>query len=313
MRRRNPPPPSPLPQRDGVDPVRVRLPVGDEWTTVRDHLNARLAAGTGVVDEMLDSGRIVDVTGRPVPRDMAYVPGMFVWFHRELPNEEQVPFPVDVLYRDDHVVVADKPHFLATIPRGSHVAETALARLRRQLGIPTLGAAHRLDRLTAGVVLFTVRPEERGVYQSLFRDKLVAKEYEAVAPYDPTLVLPRTVQSRIVKERGVMAAREVEGEPNAVSRIELLEHGYGRARYRLMPRTGQTHQLRVHMSTLGVPILGDPLYPEVTGPVAAGDFRRPLQLLARVLEFSDPVTGLEHRFVSPRVLRAWSSYPEWAE
>lgn len=262
---------------------------------------------------MLDSGRIVDVTGRPVPRDMAYVPGMFVWFHRELPNEEQVPFPVDVLYRDDHVVVADKPHFLATIPRGSHVAETALARLRRQLGIPTLGAAHRLDRLTAGVVLFTVRPEERGVYQSLFRDKLVAKEYEAVAPYDPTLVLPRTVQSRIVKERGVMAAREVEGEPNAVSRIELLEHGYGRARYRLMPRTGQTHQLRVHMSTLGVPILGDPLYPEVTGPVAAGDFRRPLQLLARVLEFSDPVTGLEHRFVSPRVLRAWSSYPEWAE
>lgn len=261
---------------------------------------------------MLDAGLIVDIAGRPVPRDMAYVPGMFVWFHRELPDEEQVPFPVDVLYRDDHVVVADKPHFLATIPRGSHVAETALARLRRQLGIPTLGAAHRLDRLTAGVVLFTVRPEERGAYQSLFRDKRVTKEYESVAPYDPALALPRTVHSRIVKERGVMAAREVEGEPNAVSRIELLEHGYGRARYRLMPRTGQTHQLRVHMSALGVPILGDPLYPEVTGPVAAGDFRRPLQLLARVLEFTDPVTGREHRFVSPRVLRAWSSYHEWA-
>ncbi len=292
--------------------MRVRLPAGDAWATVRDHLVARLAAGPGVIDGMLDAGRIVDVTGRPVPRDMAYVPGMFVWFHRELPHEEQVPFEVGVLYRDEHVVVADKPHFMATTPRGSHVAETALARLRRQLGIPTLGAAHRLDRLTAGVVLFTVRPEERGAYQSLFRDKRVAKEYEAVAPYDPVLVLPRTVRSRIVKERGVVAAREVEGEPNAVSRVELLEHRNGRARYRLLPRTGQTHQLRVHMSALGVPILGDPLYPTVTGPVPTGDFRRPLQLLARALEFTDPVTGRDHRFVSPRVLRAWSSYEEWA-
>ncbi|MEV0478412.1 RluA family pseudouridine synthase [Streptomyces prunicolor] len=310
MRRRTPP--SPLPQRDGVDPVRVRLPAGNAWATVRDHLVARLAAGAEVIDTMLAEGRIVDVTGRPVSRDTAYAPGMFVWFHRELPDEERVPFPIDVVYRDEHVVVADKPHFLATTPRGSHVAETALARLRRQLGIPALGAAHRLDRLTAGLVLFIVRPEERGAYQSLFRDRRVAKEYEAVAPYDPTLTLPRTVRSRIVKERGILAAQEVEGETNAISRIELLEHRHGRARYRLTPRTGQTHQLRVHMSALGVPILGDPLYPVVTDPVPAGDFRRPLQLLARGLEFTDPVTGCEHRFVSPRVLRAWSSYEEWA-
>lgn len=313
MRRRTPPPPSPLPQRDGVDPVRVRLPAGDAWATVRDHLVARLAAGAGVIDSMLDEGQIVDAAGRPVPRDMAYVPGMYVWFHRELPDEERVPFAIDVVYQDEHVVVADKPHFLATTPRGSHVTETALARLRRELGIPALGPAHRLDRLTAGLVLFTVRPEERGAYQSLFSDRRVAKEYEAVARYDPELTLPITVRSRIVKERGILAAREVEGEPNAVSRVELLEHRDGRARYRLTPRTGQTHQLRVHMSTLGVPILGDPLYPVVTDPVAAGDFRRPLQLLARALEFTDPFTGREHRFVSPRGLRAWSSYDEWAE
>ncbi|MBO4258175.1 RluA family pseudouridine synthase [Streptomyces griseorubiginosus] len=313
MRRRTPPPPSPLPQRDGVDPVRVRLPAEGAWATVRDHLVARLAAGASVIDEMLDAGRIVDAAGRPVSRETAYLPGMYVWFHRELPDEERVPFAVDVVYQDEHVVVADKPHFLATTPRGSHVAETALARLRRELGVPTLGAAHRLDRLTAGLVLFTVRPEERGAYQSLFRDRRVGKEYEAVAAYDPGLDLPRTVRSRIVKERGVLAAREVEGEPNAVSRIELLEHRHGLARYRLLPSTGQTHQLRVHMSALGVPILGDPLYPVVAGPVAAGDFRRPLQLLARVLEFTDPITGREHRFVSPRVLRAWSSYDEWAE
>ncbi|MGW1955162.1 RluA family pseudouridine synthase [Streptomyces sp. NPDC001920] len=311
MRRRTAPPPSPLPQRQGVDPVRVRLPAGEAWATVRDHLVARLAPGAGVIDGMLDAGLIVDAAGRPVARDTAYVPGMYVWFHRELPAEEPVPFAVDVVHRDEHLVVADKPHFLATTPRGSHVAETVLARLRRELGIPTLSAAHRLDRLTAGLVMFTVRPEERGAYQSLFRDRLVAKEYEAVAPYDPALDLPRTVRSRIVKERGVPAAREVEGEPNAVSRIELLEHREGRARYRLTPRTGQTHQLRVHMSALGVPILGDPLYPMVTAPVAAGDFRRPLQLLARTLEFTDPVTGREHRFTSPRVLRAWSSYDDW--
>ncbi|MGW5030311.1 RluA family pseudouridine synthase [Streptomyces nigra] len=312
MRRRTPPPPSPLPQLNGVDPVRVRLPAADGWATVRDHLVARLAAGDGVIDGMLDAGRIVDATGRPVARDTAYAPGMYVWFHRELADEERVPFTIEVVHRDEHIVVADKPHFLATTPRGSHVAETALARLRRDLGLPALGAAHRLDRLTAGLVLFTVRPEERGAYQSLFRDRLVAKEYEAVAPYEPGLGLPRTVRSRIVKERGVMAAREVLGEPNAVSRIELVEHRDGRARYRLTPSTGQTHQLRVHMSALGVPILGDPLYPVVTGPAPAGDFRRPLQLLARTLEFTDPVTGHRHRFVSSRTLDAWSSYDDWA-
>jgi tRNA pseudouridine32 synthase/23S rRNA pseudouridine746 synthase len=224
-----------------------------------------------------------------------------------------VPFPVDVVYRDEHIVVADKPHFLATTPRGSHVVETALARLRRELGIPALGAAHRLDRLTAGLVLFTVRPEERGAYQALFREKRVRKEYEAVAPYDSRLDLPTTVRSRILKERGVMAARQVEGEVNAVSRVELVEEREdGLARYRLVPSTGQTHQLRVHMSALGVPILGDPLYPVVNDPVPDGDFRRPLQLLARALEFTDPVTGVEHRFRSGRVLEAWSCYGDWA-
>ncbi|MCX4913650.1 RluA family pseudouridine synthase [Streptomyces sp. NBC_00687] len=312
MRRKPRIPPSPLPQRHGVDPVRIRLPREGSWATVREHLVERLAAGDGVVDAMLGDGLFVGEGGRPVTATTAYVPGMFVWFHRELPDEEQVPFPVEVVYRDEHIVVADKPHFLATTPRGSHVAETALARLRRELDLPELGAAHRLDRLTAGLVLFTVLPGERGAYQSLFRDRLIAKEYEAVAPYDPGLVLPRTVRSRILKERGVMAACEVAGEPNAVTRVELTEHRGGLGRYRLTPSTGQTHQLRVHMAALGVPLLGDPLYPEVTGPVPAGDFRRPLQLLARALEFTDPVTGRAHRFVSGRELEAWAAYDIWS-
>jgi tRNA pseudouridine32 synthase/23S rRNA pseudouridine746 synthase len=292
--------------------VRIRLPPGGGWATVREHLVERLAAGSGVIDGMFGDGLIVGADGLPVASEAAYVPGMFVWFHREVADEERVPFALDVVYRDEHIVVADKPHFLATTPRGSHVTETALARLRRELDIPALGAAHRLDRLTAGLVLFTVRPEERGAYQSLFRDKLVSKAYEAVAPYDAGLALPRTVRSRIVKERGVLAAREVAGEPNAVSRVELREHRDGIGYYRLTPSTGQTHQLRVHMSALGLPILGDPLFPVVAGPVPAGDFRRPLQLLARALEFTDPVTGRAHRFVSARVLGAWSSYDVWA-
>ncbi|MFJ8108667.1 RluA family pseudouridine synthase [Streptomyces sp. NPDC096132] len=314
MRRRTPPPPSPLPQRDGVDPVRVRLPGEGDWATVREHLVERLSgAGAGVVDGMLRAGLVVGADGTAVAPDAPYVPGMFVWFHRELPAEVPVPFPLEVVHRDEHIVVVDKPHFLATTPRGSHVTETALARLRRELDIPALGAAHRLDRLTAGLVLFTVRPEERGAYQTLFRDRRVRKVYEAVAPHDPARAWPVTVRSRIVKERGTLTAREVPGEPNAVSDIEPVEHrADGLARYRLVPHTGQTHQLRVHMTALGVPILGDPLYPEVTAPVPAGDFRRPLQLLARELEFTDPITGTEHRLRSGRVLEAWASYARWA-
>ncbi|GHE40656.1 RluA family pseudouridine synthase [Streptomyces griseoaurantiacus] len=295
-------PPAPLPQCEGVDPVRLRLPGEGTWATVRDHLVARLAAGDGVVDAMLDAGAFVGADGRPLAPDAPYVPGMYLWFHRELPAEERVPFAIEVVYRDAHVLVADKPHFLATTPRGSHVAETALARLRRELDLPALTAAHRLDRLTAGLVLFTLRPEERGAYQTLFRDRRVHKEYEALAPYDPALALPRTVRSLLVKERGELRAREVPGEPNAVSRVELVEHEGTVGRYRLLPRTGQTHQLRVHMCALGLPILGDPLYPVVEPAAAPGDFTRPLRLLARALEFTDPVTGRHHCLRSAREL-----------
>ncbi|MER7181254.1 RluA family pseudouridine synthase [Streptomyces hyaluromycini] len=313
MRRKTSVPPSPLPQRQGVDPVRVRLPFSEEWETVGEYLVARLSgAAPGVVVEMLDSGAVVGADGHPVPADAPYTPGRYLFFHRDLPPEVPVPFALEIVHRDDHLVVADKPHFLATTPRGSHVTETVLARLRRELGIPALGAAHRLDRLTAGLVLFVVRPAERGAYQKLFSERRVRKEYEAIAPYDPSLAVSRTVRSRILKERGVMAAREIEGEPNAETLVELAERSGDLGRYRLTPHTGQTHQLRVHMNALGVPILGDPLYPVVTGPVPDGDFRRPLQLLARRLEFTDPVTGVAHRLCSGRTLQAWESYQAWA-
>ncbi|MFF3792456.1 pseudouridine synthase [Streptomyces sp. NPDC001981] len=308
MRGRAKPPPAPLPQRDGIDPVRVRLPEdpGEEWATVRDHLLARFAGAIGAdrVDAMFADGRFVSVQG-PVAPDEPYTAGRFLWFHRDFAPEEPVPFPVGVVYRDARLVIADKPHFLATTPRGRHITETAVARLRRELGLPSLQPAHRLDRLTAGLVLFVVRPEDRGAYQTLFRDKLVRKEYEAVAPYDPSIAFPRTVRSRIVKERGVIAAREEPGEANSESRIELLEHREGLGRYRLLPTTGRTHQLRVHMNGLGLPLVHDPVYPVIEPEGAADDWTRPLQLLARVLEFTDPVTGVPRRFESGLRLSAW--------
>lgn len=309
MRGRGRPPAAPLPQRDGVDAVRVRLPEDTEgaWATVRDHLMARFAGAVGArrVAAMLDEGGFVGADGGAVRGDEPYTAGRFLWFHRDFAPEEPVPFPVGVVYRDAHLVVADKPHFLATTPRGRHITETAVARLRRDLGLPGLQPAHRLDRLTAGLVLFVVRPEERGAYQTLFRDRLVRKEYEAVAPYDPALALPRTVRSRIVKERGVLAAREEPGEANSESRIELLEQQGGLGRYRLLPATGRTHQLRVHMNSLGLPLVHDPLYPVVEPDGAPEDWARPLQLLAVRLEFTDPVTGEPRRFTSGLRLSAW--------
>ncbi|MCT2581896.1 pseudouridine synthase [Actinophytocola gossypii] len=301
---------SPLPQRHGLDAARLRLPEDGPWPTVRAYLVARLPrVDPARIDAMLAERRFVGADG-PVGADTAYAPGTFVWFHRDLPDEVPVPFEVGIVYRDEHIVVADKPHFLSTIPRGRHVTETALVRLRRRLELPALVPAHRLDRPTAGLVLFVARPELRGRYQTLFRDRRVSKEYEAVAAHRPELTLPTVVRSRIVKERGVLTAQEVPGEPNAETRVELLDQRGGLARYRLLPTTGRTHQLRLHLNGLGIPILGDTFYPALLDR-PLDDFTRPLQLLAKVLEFDDPLTGERRRFESRLRLAAWHSPADW--
>lgn len=310
-RRRRRVPPSPLVQREGIDAVRLRLPPDHDgrWRTVRDHLLDHLAEfiDATTLDSMLDAGRFHTVEGT-LTRTTPYRAGMHVFFHRDFAPEECVPFEAGIVYRDDHLVVADKPHFLATTPRGRHITETLLARLRRDLGIPTLQPAHRLDRLTAGLVLLVVRPEDRGRYQSLFQRRTVHKEYRAVAAHDPAVPLPATVRSRILKERGEIAVREVTGEPNSESFIELIEAADGRGLYRLVPTTGRTHQLRVHMNSLGLPILHDPLYPRVL-PLGSDDHAKPLQLLAYTLDFTDPVTGEPRSFHSAQRLEYGPELP----
>lgn len=302
MRRK---PSSPLPQRHGLDAARLKLPSEGSWPSLREHLVERLPrVAAERIDEMLAEERIWGVAG-PLGADAPFVPDSYIWFHRDLPVEVPVPFEVGVVHQDDDIVVADKPHFLATIPRGAHIMQTALVKLRDSLGLPDLSPAHRLDRVTAGLVLFVVRRETRGKYQTMFRDRLVRKEYEAIAPYDPELELPRVVRSRIIKERGVITAFEVDGEPNAETHVSLVERRGGLGRYHLKPLTGRTHQLRLHMSGLGVPIVNDDFYP-VLRDRPLDDFSSPLQLLARTLAFKDPVSGADRSFTSGLKLSAWS-------
>lgn len=243
------------------------------------------------------AGEVVCADGTVVTAATVLPPNTVVYMYRELREEVPVPFDIPVLHRDDDLVVVDKPHFLATMPRGGHVAQTALVRLRRELELPELAPAHRLDRLTAGVLVFTARREIRGAYQTMFSRGEVHKTYLARAALDPRLEFPVTVRSRIVKRRGQLQAVEEPGEPNAETLVELA----GKGLYRLTPRTGRTHQLRVHMAAMGLPILNDPLYPDVTD-VAPDDFSRPLQLLAQRLDFDDPITGTRRGFTSGREL-----------
>lgn len=283
--------PAPLPVRDGLGPARVRLHGGAVLAELTTRFGA--AARAKVI-----AGEVVDADGAVVDDTTVLPAGASVYLYRDLPQEVPVPFPIEVLHRDDDIVVVDKPHFLATMPRGRHVAQTALVRLRRELGLPELSPAHRLDRLTAGVLLFTTRRELRGRYQTLFARGEVRKTYLARAAVDPRLSLPRLVRNRIVKRRGQLQAVVEPGVPNAETHIELLSPD---GLYRLTPRTGRTHQLRVHMASLGVPILGDPLYPSIIA-VADDDFSTPLQLLAQRIDFDDPVTGSRREFISRREL-----------
>jgi tRNA pseudouridine32 synthase / 23S rRNA pseudouridine746 synthase len=296
--------------RDGVSASRVAVS-GGPWRRLAEFLDARLPPGQPWA-ERLARGDVLNAEGRALAADAPCPPhNTVLWYWRCLPPEPRVPFEIELLHQDEHLVAIHKPHFLPVTPGGRYLQETALVRLKRLLGIETLVPMHRLDLETAGVLLFMVQPATRHAYQAMFRERRVHKVYEAVAPWREGLALPVTVQSRLQERPGdaFMQMEAVDGEPNAITHIELISRlgaGAPWAHYRLRPLTGAKHQLRAHMNALGLPIVGDRIYPRLWPAAAADaepDYAQPLQLLARELRFTDPVTGQARCFTSPRQLQ----------
>lgn len=287
--------------RDGIGASCVGLPPGP-WSTIFEFLLERFPTqGHEVWLQRLQRGDVVDEFGQPVTPTRPYFSPLRVYYYREVAAEPAIPFEADILYRDEHLVVIDKPHFLPVMPSGNYLQQTALVRLKRSLGLDDLVPVHRIDRDTAGLVLFCVQPASRNAYQALFREQRVEKTYEAIAAWRSDLQLPLLHQSRLAESPHFMQQHEVPGVPNSSTHIELLEvHGH-LARYRLRPISGHRHQLRVHMAALGMPILNDGIYPLLT-PEGATDYQRPLQLLAQHLAFDDPISGERRSFTTRRQL-----------
>jgi tRNA pseudouridine32 synthase/23S rRNA pseudouridine746 synthase len=292
-----------LPVKNGVGPSVVGLPKdtktkAEQWQTITDFLTERFPAIPRAtwLQRMAD-GDVEDEFGVPVTPDRPYQGHIRIYYYRDLELEPHIPFDEVILHQDEHLIVVDKPHFLPVTPSGKYLQETVLVRLKRKLSIDDLVPIHRIDRDTAGLVLFSIQPTTRNAYQALFRDRAVHKTYEAIAPWRPDLVFPLTRESRIVEGLGFMTQTEVEGTPNSLTHIQALEIKGDFARYQLKPVTGKRHQLRVHMNALGIPILGDGIYPVLT-PEGQIDYDRPLQLLAKAIEWTDPISGEMRRFES---------------
>ena len=293
--------PKVLPVREGVSPSCVVLPSQGQGLLI-DFLCERLSS-VSRIDWLrrMQAGEVVSEGGDKAGQATAFMPGMRYYYYRELAAEPLIPFEAQVIHRDAHLLVADKPHFLPVVPAGQYLQNTLLVRLKREFDLPELSPIHRIDRDTAGLVVFSVQRATRGIYQGLFRDRAIHKVYEAVAPYRADLVFPREHASRMDESGHFFRMHEVAGEPNSRTAMEVMEHNERWARYRLTPVSGKRHQLRVHMAALGLPLKGDAFYPEVNDP-EPGDYSNPLQLLARSLAFEDPLTGQTREFFSRRSL-----------
>jgi len=295
--------PDPEPLDEDAAASTLQLPPG-QWPSLLEGLCARFPRiGREQWQDRFARGRVLDAERRPLPADAPYHVGRTILYFREVVDEPRIPFEETLVHVDEHLVVADKPHFLPVAPTGRHVRETLLTRLVARLGIRELVPLHRIDRDTAGLVLFSARPDSRKAYQDLFRLRRIEKRYEAVAPALPGCDFPLVRETRLVRSEPFFRMQEERGEANARTRIELLATEGEWWRYALYPVSGRKHQLRVHMAALGAPIRNDPYYPELATP-APGNYSRPLQLLARRLAFVDPLSGMERGFASRRELGA---------
>jgi tRNA pseudouridine32 synthase/23S rRNA pseudouridine746 synthase len=286
----------PPPPIDGLHPSRLQIPAGP-WRTVLDALCARFPMiDRGKWLDRMARGRVLGDDGDVVAPETPCRVGMEIHYYREVSDEPRVPFAESVLHADGHLLVVDKPHFLPVTPAGGFVTETLLARLLRRFPNPDLVPLHRIDRATAGLVLFSVNPHSRARYQALFRERRIEKHYEALAPALPELAFPLARSSRLERGEPFFRMHEVDGAPNAETRVDVIERGNGTWRYALTPVTGKKHQLRVHMAALGAPIANDLIYPVLR--TETEDHGRPLKLLAKSLAFVDPLSGVDRRFES---------------
>ena len=294
---------SPLPLRDGVGASCVAVPPRMAGA-VLDFLVQRLPGiSRDEWGRRIAQGEVVAADGRALQAGDACAGHERLFYYRVLQEEPVLPFEAEILFQDAHLVVVDKPHFMPVVPSGPYLQRSLLVQMKRRLGIEALSPLHRIDRDTAGLVAFGVRLQERGAYQQLFALHTIEKTYEAVAPWVAALAQPRTLRTRMAPAAEFFREQVVEGEPNTVTRTEMLARHGDLAYYRLWPTTGRKHQLRVHMAALGAPLLHDPLYPAIVD-TEEGDHSRPLQLLARSLSFVDPVTGIPRYFESRRRLAA---------
>jgi len=287
----------PLPLMDGLSASTLHLPAGS-WETILDCLAAHFpAVHRDEWHSRFARGRILDADGCVLAARSPFAQGLRIHYYREVAAETPVPFVEQIVHVDEHLVVADKPHFLPVAPVGRYVQETLLTRLMNRLGNRDLVPLHRIDKGTAGLVLFSANRASRDAYQSLFRGRRIEKRYLAIAPPLPDIVFPHTRSSRIVRGEPFLISREIAGEANAITRIEVAARGSDSWRYDLQPLTGKKHQLRLHLNALGAPILGDDLYPVVC-PRGGDDFSLSLKLLARQLRFTDPLSGASREFNS---------------
>lgn len=289
----------------GIKPSRLYLP--HDKTYIGKHLVDFLSQHFSHIDSQVWQyrflqGKIFNDKGEILSINSPYIAGQTIFYYREVANEPIIPFEPTILHLDKHLLVVDKPHFLPVIPTGQFVNQTLLAKLRlhpdlQHLNVMDISPLHRLDKDTAGVMLLSVNPSTRGMYQNIFQQKLIHKMYQAIAPIRHDLIFPLEIASRLVRGDQFFLTKTVAGEPNSLTKIELLQNFVENSLYQLTPITGKKHQLRVHMASLGMPLVNDNLYP-IAQPTGSTDFAKPLQLLAKSIGFIDPISHQPRKFLS---------------